>query len=72
MISKDDFLALKAYFQLEGAVLPDKTDEELYAEFVEKRDNSDFCMQASSEDARYDAEMDIAEEVLLCEMNMER
>lgn len=65
-MTKNDFYALYAYFQTEGAVLPeDKCVEDLYREFVERRENSDFIMQCDSEDARFDAEMDLAEEIML-------
>lgn len=67
MISKNDFYALYQHLKLEGVALSEKEVDELYNEFVERRENSDFIMQTVSEDARFDAEMDLAEEIMLGE-----
>lgn len=67
MISKDDFNRLLNYYILIGKCSAAVDREEKYKGFVERREDSDFIMQMASEDARYDAEMDLVEEILFGE-----
>lgn len=64
MISKEDFMKLVKHLIQTGKCSASIDMEAKYAEFIEARSNSDFINDASSEDARYDAEMDLIEELV--------
>lgn len=62
MLSKHDAIRLAKHI---ANRLGKTIDEEaLWLEFIRRRENSDFIQSTSSEDARYDAESDLVEEIV--------
>ncbi len=65
MITKNDFIHyVKDYMIANNHCDSDINIEEKYNEFVQKRNNSDYINNIESDDARYDAELDLIEEVV--------
>ena len=64
MISKEDFMKLVKHLIQTGKCSASIDMEAKYTEFIEARSNSDFINDTSSDDARYDAEMDLIEELI--------
>lgn len=64
MITKGDFNKYVDYMISQGLCAETIDKDQLFKEFEERRECSDFIQCASSEDARYDAEMDLMDEII--------
>lgn len=65
MITREDFENLVKYLELTGKLKNKINIENKYKEFLERRENSDYINELDFGDARYDAEMDLVDEVVL-------